>query len=41
METITISVVFPAKAGNQFKKFLGAGLRREDKCAFNYEIVNN
>jgi hypothetical protein len=26
-ETITISAVFPAKAGNQFKEFLDAGTR--------------
>ena len=26
-ETITISVVFPAKAGNQYEEFLDAGLR--------------
>lgn len=39
--TITISVVFPAKAGKQFKEFLDAGLRRHDNSAFNYETVNN
>ena len=53
IEATTISIIFPAKTGNQFKEFMGSdtralvshlgyqGIYRHDKYPFSYVTFNN